>query len=57
MTGGVSETAAAARFAMVTVADAIAPAGSDPKFNEDGDSVIAGVIGLARFCGSLGAFN
>ena len=35
----------------------IAPAGSDPKFSDVGDTAIDGVIALARFCGSLGAFS
>src|SRR5437016_2313353 len=57
LNGVVSVTAAAAMLVTVTVATLLAPAGSDPKFSDVGDTAIDGVIALARFCGSLGAFS
>ena len=55
--GVASVTVTAALLAMVIVAPAVEPRAMEPKSIGAGDTVSAGVMTLARFCGALGAMS
>jgi hypothetical protein len=50
--GGVSVAVFVASFVIVTLAITDAPTATDPKSINAGDTLMPGVIGLLRFCGS-----